>query len=396
MSKICCYRSFPLIPMLFIALYLCEGFFGLFPLSRIFFPLYFIFFLVDYKNVTPFTKPLSLLMISMVLSMVSCWLFHQQSIISSMSGYCTYAAICIFFVLHHFKIEPKLVEKVIFWMFLIFSICYIYQIMVLPKEIWVKVDEHINMNLPILLRRVRMVGMSLAGLGVFLSLNKILVGKKEYLPFFVLGLVVILLFGFRTLLAFVLVFSYVMVVRNYGFSYKLLLGFAFLFLVLWLFSLTQFGQDIFGFMMERQDSDQDFGNKDYIRYTTLFYYYQEHFQNFLEMFLGSGIPDRSSKSAYALYYARLEDFGLHYFDWGILGMSWMMGVLSLVSMIWYPIKAFFSKLPKDKVYLSVWFGYLFACGFTSAEFVRQGCFLIQGMVLYLITVYSYEKNSCSK
>lgn len=55
--------------------------------------------------------------------------------------------------------------------------------MVLPKEIWVKVDEHINMNLPILLRRVRMVGMSLAGLGVFLSLNKILVGKKEYLPF---------------------------------------------------------------------------------------------------------------------------------------------------------------------------------------------------------------------
>lgn len=268
--------------------------------------------------------------------------------------------------------------------------------MVLPKEIWVKVDEHINMNLPILLRRVRMVGMSLAGLGVFLSLNKILVGKKEYLPFFVLGLVVILLFGFRTLLAFVLVFSYVMVVRNYGFSYKLLLGFAFLFLVLWLFSLTQFGQDIFGFMMERQDNDQDFGNKDYIRYTTLFYYYQGHFQNFLEMFLGSGIPDRSSKSAYALYYTRLEDFGLHYYDWGILGMSWMMGVLSLVSMIWYPIKAFFSKLPKDKVYLPVWFGYLFACGFTSAEFVRQGCFLIQGMVLYLITVYSYEKNSCNK
>lgn len=378
--------------MLLIALFLCEGFFGLFPLSRIFFLVYFIFLLLEYRNVTPFSRPLTILMISMLLSMVSCMFFHNQSIISSMGGYCPYAAISMFFILNHFKVEPNLIEKVLFWMFLIFCLCYIYQIMVLPKEIWVKVDEHINMDLPILLRRVRMVGMSIVGFGVFLSLNKILVGKKEYIPFFILGLTVILLFGFRTLLFFILVFSYVLVIRIYGISSRLLLGFAFLFLVLWLFSLTQFGQEIFGFMMERQDNNQDFGNKDYIRYTTLFYYFQNHFQNYLEMFLGSGIPNRGSSGAYALYYKKLEDFGIHYYDWGILGMSWMMGFLSLVAMCWYSIKAFFTRVPNDKLYLPVWFGYLFACGFTSAEFVRQGCFLVQGMVLYLITEYNYEKN----
>ena len=97
-----------------------------------------------------------------------------------------------------------------------------------------------------------------------------------------------------------------------------------------------------------------------------------------------------------MYYIKLESWGIHYFDWGLLGISWMMGMLSLVAMIWYPIRAFLTKMPNDKLYLSIWFGYLLACAFTSAEFVRQGCFLVQGIALYLITIYSnqysYEKD----
>ena len=112
--------------------------------------------------------------------------------------------------------------------------------------------------------------------------------------------------------------------------------------------------------------------------------------------MGSGIPNRVIISDYGKYYDNLESYGIHYYDWGILGMSWMMGLMSLVAMVWYSVKAFFTKVPRNKLYLTLWFGYLLACGFTSAEFVRQGCFLIQGMVLYLIHVYSDEKNNSSK
>lgn len=390
------YRSYPFIVLLLIGLYLCEGIFGLLSPTRVLFPVYFLFFLSGYKNDTPFSKPLLLLMVSMVLSMFSCMIFHNQDLISSFKSNVTYAAIAIFFILRKMKINPNSVERVLFWMFVIFCACYIYQIMVLPKLVFLSSDKYINYDLPFFLRRIRLPGMSLVGLGALLSLNKILVGQNRYIFTFLLALIVILLFGFRTLLAFIAIFSFIMIIRVFGFSYKILFSFVFLCIVIWGFSVTEFGQQIFGAMMERQDDNQTFANKDYIRYTTLFYYYGQHYQNLLEMFLGSGLPERGTDSIYEMYYIKLESLGIHYFDWGLLGISWMMGMLSLVAMIWYPIRAFLTRMPNDKLYLSVWFGYLLACAFTSAEFVRQGCFLVQGIALYLITIYSnqysYEKD----
>lgn len=124
------YRSYPFIVLLLIGLYLCEGMFGLLPMTKFIFPIYFLFFLSGYKNDTPFSKPLLLLMVSMVLSMFSCLIFHNQDIISSFGSNVTYAAICIFFVLRKLKLNPIIVERVLFWMFIIFCACYIYQVLV--------------------------------------------------------------------------------------------------------------------------------------------------------------------------------------------------------------------------------------------------------------------------
>ena len=135
------------------------------------------------------------------------------------------------------------------------------------------------------------------------------------------------------------------------------------------------------------------GNKDYIRYATLFHYYGNHYKSAVEVFLGSGLCNRALRTSYSLEIVRNESYGLHYYDWGLLGISWMTGVLSLIGMLWWSLKAAFAKLPKKYLYLSVWFGYILTCAFTSAEFVRQGCFLIQAICLYLIYKISlYEKN----
>ena len=161
----------------------------------------------------------------------------------------------------------------------------------------------------------------------------------------------------------------------------------------YLLYLTPIFQTVFERMMERQESDQTFGNKDYIRYATLFHYYGNHYKSAVEVFLGSGLCNRALRTSYSLEIVRNESYGLHYYDWGLLGISWMTGVLSLIGMLWWSLKAAFAKLPKKYLYLSVWFGYILTCAFTSAEFVRQGCFLIQAICLYLIYKISlYEKN----
>lgn len=384
------YKKYPFLIILIVSLWLCEGFFGLFHLSRLLFVIYFIALFVCYDRDSTYSKPLLTLYISMALSMLSCWYFHGQTLFSSITEYVTYGAIAIYFVLLKMKISPIIIERVIFWMFLLFCFCYLYQMMIFPKAVFITKDTNVNSSLDIILRRIRMPGMSLVGLGLFYCLNKILLGKLKYLPFLVLAIVILLLFGFRTLLFFSILFSLWMVIKVYGISRKFLLGTAFIIILVYGFSKTSFGEETFDAMLQRQDADQTFANKDYIRYTTLFYYYEQHFTNIVEYLLGSGIPARRLGGNYVAYYERLESLGIHYYDWGILGMSWMMGVLSLIAMLWYSIKAFLTKLPKDKMYLTIWFGYLLACGFTSAEFVRQGCFFIQGIVLYII--YAYEKN----
>ena len=389
-------NNYPFIVILAIFLWLCDGLFGLLPLSRVMFIVYVgVWFFLRNKDTT-FSRPVSILMISMILSMFSCLLFHGQSLFNSLPGYVTYGAIVIYFVLFKIRLSPNVVERLIFWMFIIFCVCYIYQVIVFPKPVFILSGDNFNEGLDILLRRIRMPGMSLVGIGLFYSLNKLLLGNYKYLAFVVLAAVVMMLFGFRTLLFFSILFSIWMIVKINGFSYRLIVGIIVLLIIIWGFSLTTFGQETFAAMLERQENDQNFGNKDYIRYTTLIYYYSQHFSNFIEFLLGSGIPNRLIISNYGRYYDNLESFGIHYYDWGILGMSWMMGLMSLIAMVWYSVKAFFTKVPRNKLYLTLWFGYLLACGFTSAEFVRQGCFLIQGMVLYLIHVYSDEKNNSSK
>lgn len=393
-------KRYPFVNSFLILLIVClilEQGYGLLPMPRyLFFVLVGIFFFY-YKKRTSYSKPIFMFVVSCFLSILSCMYFRNESPISIMGEYNIYLMIVFYFVLCKYNVNIESLEKMLFWAFIIFCLCYLYQVSVYPKLVFLSKDDQYNETYNVVNLRIRMVGMSINSLGYFYSLNKILEKKMKYIFSMVLSLVCILLFGFRTLLFFSAVFSVIMIVRYNGFSKKLVLWCVLGTLGVYLLYLTPFFQMVFEGMMDRQESDQTFGNKDYIRYATLFHYYGNHYKNALEMFLGSGFCNRTLKTPYSLEILRNESYGLHYYDWGLLGISWMTGVLSLIGMLWWSLKAAFTKLPKKYLYLSVWFGYLLTCAFTSAEFVRQGCFLIQAICLYLIYKISlYEKSGYYK
>ena len=143
--------------------------------------------------------------------------------------------------------------------------------------------------------------------------------------------------------------------------------------------------DKIDYMWEKQfgeGTQHSFANKNYIRWITLDYYYTEYFHDGLEMFLGSGYPVVNGK-----FYRNIENSlwsnGLFWMDWGILGLSWMIGIPAVVAMLWYSIKVY--KIRSDKAYffLPIWFMYLILSSITTAEFFRQGNFIIQALCLYL-------------
>lgn len=385
-------KAYPILLLLLVCLVFNQGVFGLIKLDTRLFSLFYLLVIVLCFKYTRFSQPILLFVVSCGLSMASCYFFRGQSISGSFGAYAVYLAIVSFFLLIKLRISSDNVEKTIFYMSIIFCFCYLYQISVYPKEIFISENSTINTELDIALRRIRMPGMSLASFCYFYSLSKFLHKNRIYIIFMALSAFVILLFGFRTLLAAIILFSFILVVKINGMSKRMIIYILFFVIFFFLASTTELFQNIFSAMMERQDSDQTFANKDYIRWIQFYYYYEDHYQNFIELLLGSGIP--GGKSNYLHYMENLQSVGIYWIDWGFLGLSWLTGVLSLIGMVWWAIKAIVTKVHKQRIYLTIWFAYIFFCGITTAEFVREGCFMIQGMVLYIILIDNAKLLSC--
>lgn len=377
-------RNYPFFLFLLVCLIFNQGFFGLIKINPKIFSLFYVLITIFCLNYTRFSKPILLFVTSCGLSIASCYFFRGQSVIDSFGAYGVYLAIVSYFIMVKLRITPDIVEKTLFYMSIIFCICYLYQISVYPKEVFISKNDSINTELDIALRRIRMSGMSLASFCYFYSLSKIIQKEKTHFLTMALSALVILLFGFRTLLAAIVIFSFIQVFRMNGMSKKMITYTAFFCIIFLLASMTDLFRNIFSAMLERQDSDQTFANEDYIRWVQFYYYYEDHFHNLLEFLLGSGIP--SGKSSYSNYMENIQDIGIYWIDWGFLGLSWLTGILSLIGMVWWAIKAIVTKVYKEKIYLTTWFAYIFFCGITTAEFIRSGCFMIQGMVLYIILI----------
>lgn len=74
---------------------------------------------------------------------------------------------------------------------------------------------------------------------------------------------------------------------------------------------------------------------------------------------------------------------MFWMDWGILGLSWMIGIPAVLAMLFYCYKVFKIRANLSYYYLPVWFFYLLFSSITTAEFFRQGNFVIQAVCLYL-------------
>ena len=339
---------------------------------------------LEIRKKAMFKEYVILIFIGVFASMLSCYHFRGQSL------FMTFRASAIFFYLGYYFMLRKLnfsivsVEKAFEVLFIVYCVSYFVQYLVYPTIIFggAKVEYVDDI-------RIRIDGSALGALGYFYGVNKFLTNKynkAKYLVISLLCFVTIFLMGFRTMLAAIVLFSIVMLILVNGFSWKLL-GYSLLIGVLFL-GIIQIPviSDKIDFMVERQQED-NLGNEDYIRVINFLYYTQEHFTNVWEYFWGSGMAFPTTR--YGEYMEDLNENHIWYVDWGLIGLSWIVGVIPVLVMIWYSVKSFFLKVLTPFRYLGVWFLYLLLISFTTAEFYRTGNFVIQALVLYLIERANY-------
>ncbi|RZF58945.1 hypothetical protein [Sphingobacterium corticibacterium] len=285
----------------------------------------------------------------------------------------------------------------ILWLTVIFCFCYLLQYIIYPTVLFRGAQEDFSHDV-----RIRLAGQGIVSLGFFLSLNRLLVTdrlKLKYLAIMSACVGVMILMGFRTVLLALLIISFVMVITIKGFNFRLtlyLLGFL---IIGGFFSQMPFVQDKIQAMQERQETD-NMSNDNYIRVLQLEYYLNEHFKDSKEFVFGSGIPALNDNGNYSKYMNILLDSGLTWVDFGLFSISWLIGIPTVLMMIWYSIMCVSKRVSVNNRFLGFWFLFLLLISFTTAEFFRSGNFVIQSVVFYYIELANksylfsmYEKRS---
>jgi hypothetical protein len=279
-------------------------------------------------------------------------------------------------------------KKIIIALIYIFFFAYFLQAIIYPIVIFRTADKEFGDVMRFLLP-----GGALAPLGYFWGLNRYLTTKKiSGLILAFLGITFIFFMGFRTMITGIILMTFVIFVRIHGFNLKMVfysLGTALIF-----FAIIQipYFTRVVETMLAKQET-QNLNNKDYVRVISFYHYTHEHFKNIVEYILGSGLP--SNDSAYGSYIHKnlLSLRGIYYADWGLLGLSWMIGIVPVISMILYSIKAIRINIGSEYYFIGIWFIYLVLISITTKEFYREGNFIVQALGLYFIEKKQQEQNS---
>jgi len=348
------------------------------------------FVIIEFSEKSIFKWYIVAVFIGISLSIISCNYFRGQPMLMTFKASVIYYYILFYFVLKYLDIPISQMETSLMILVIIFCACYIVQYILFPTVIFSGVEEQLISPDNI---RIRLVGQGLSSLGYFFGLNKYLHNNKKlhYLFLAILCFGVIFLMGFRTMLVMISIFTFLLIIRVKGFKWNVLL-FSLLGcgLFIAMLQIPVFSEKM-NAMLDRQQTEV-LSNKDYIRLVQLKYYTQVHFKSVWEYIYGSGMTysTEHESSAYGRLMGRLPDMGIYWQDWGILGLSWMIGMLAVISMIAYSIKAFLLKVPVAYYYIGIWFLYLVASSVTTMEFYRDGNFIVQSIALYMVEKFYNE------
>lgn len=324
-------------------------------------------------------------------SAISSNYFNKQPVVGTFVESYPYLGLLSFFLLPSFQInQSELIEKGIVKLAIVFCICYLMQYVLYPVILFSGAS---TTSFETGIIRIRMAGSALSfflylwGLTKFLEMRE---GKFVLISLF--ALLVPLMMGFRSLLFLVVICTVILIIKVEGLSLKIVFYSSLMVIVGFAMSFLPFIRDKIDSMIVRQDSGQSFSNSDYIRFVEYDYYLENVFTNPLERFWGGGAPIYGT-SYYKEIMLAFEKL-LYWNDWGIIGLSWIIGVIPVGILIFLVLRCCFFRLNSHYFYLKLLLLLLLLGSIaTSMEIYRNGNLIIVGLIMYLMEQNKYENLS---
>lgn len=290
------------------------------------------------------------------------------------------------FAIPAFKLQNKQIENVLFLLGVLCIAIYLVQYLFhLPLTI--DQSEIVDKGQSL---RVRVNGQCLFFLLYFKSLYDVTHKLSIYsLMILILSFLCILILGFRSHIAILLLLTPFFLWRNNKISGRFFVYSSIVVLFVFAISQTQVVQYKIDQMLERNETD-NFDNENYVRISCFEYYTHDFPRNTTDRVLGTGLPNNNSTYGQQIAYAKR--YGLVWADWGLIGLSWMLGIPAVLCIVWYCLLAFLTPTRESSSYLCYFFLFLLLASIMTREIYRQGAFPIQGVVLYLIAKQRVKKD----
>lgn len=368
-----------------------NNIFGIFPIASSFtVPVIFLCAWKGFNKPSVYKKAFVLVLIGLLLNLWSSMHFRGQTPWDTIRAMPSYFGILFYFFLKQKKYSIELVERALLILVYVLDILYIaqyflinlYGINFMHLDDWMLGDEEGG-------KRLRVVSSGLYIVSLFYGLvNWYKTRERKYLIPFLLGLFIMFLTGYRQFIAsFILVVIYMLWrlekrITSRQIMTLLMIGVIFV----GLSQIPSVKEKLQG-MVERNDAGASLDNEDYIRVVQFQYFENEFFKSPVERVLGAGIPLTSSK--YGKDFEIERSRGMQYVDWAFLGVSWMLGTITVLGLIWLAIMVIRMKVAPQYSYFSLYFLFLLI-SVTNFEFFRNGNFLVHGIILYMAELASTE------
>lgn len=339
-----------------------------------------------------------------LINCVTCFFFRQQSIFVSLWGWQSFFLLLFYPVFKSWRLSLDNWEKLLRILISIILFAYIYQNLFIESTLFQNEKSIAIFGET----RVKLFSDGILSIGILYYLNKYLVYKKKvYIVLFIVGLLMLFLQGYRSLAFSMLLSSFILFFLLYGFNAKRVI---LCILVLLPFSFVAdipIIRDKIDEMTNRTQSDILDGDN-LVRMNDLYYFYNDHFENGYELFLGSGmtplaiyrdkdtgkVETRKAPSQYSQHMSDMASVEHVFFvDLGLIGLSLSAGIPFTIVFIILLIQMIKTKVPKEYLYLRIYPLYILIPGLTSAISYKHSNLIYLVVLLIMLEMASAKYNS---
>ena len=346
----------------------------------------FAFVMVSKKTNMHFTTAIFIFLAGLVFNSLAAYFNLGQNPVKTILSFEFSYFILLYFVLHYLNLSRKYLENIIIVFALIYSFIFIVQYTVYPTVIF-----RSDRNTAVWSKQFEIMGNGFLMLGYFLVLNRYLLYQKLINIVLALFFFAVLFYSdFRTLIAGSAVVTAVMLLRLFHRPQDIA---KIVFVGLLFLGVTQQSaiSKVMTKMVTQTQSNLKEGKK-YVRLVQTEFFFKKYPRNLSYFIVGGGKP--SGPNLYK--FNRSIFFGMNYnivwVDIGLLGFYIVVGGVATLGLLLWVLRGIFTKLPRDKIYLSSYFLYLLLVSFTNEEIYRNGIFTVQAIALYLIDLAIDERD----